>query len=96
MCVERQIDVKVIPMSAHDQVYCAEDIEIWEVKRIGSFSPLSRSMQCADNFFLENWGEQLSEITFQLNGKRHSVKQFTAIGIGGSVWPSSIIGSRYE
>ncbi len=95
MCAERQIEVKVIPMSSHDPVYCAEDIEIWEVKRIGSFSPLARSVESADHFILESWGEQLFDITFQLNGKRHSIKQSTATGIGGSVWPSSIIASRY-
>lgn len=82
-------------MNEHHPKYCAEDIELWEVVR--SNSDLSNSIQSkkeVPDFQLKDWGEDKHDVRFALQGKEYSVKQLSSAGVGGAIWPSSVICSR--
>jgi predicted nicotinamide N-methyase len=96
LCSLKGLQVNIIPMTEHHPNYCAEDIEIWEVLRIDSLlSPSSDSIHSAassssHSFQLLSWGEG-QDIPFLLNGHRFTIKQTSSLGVGGALWPSSVV-----
>lgn len=89
------LEVHIIPMSEHHPTYCAEDIELWEVVRVNSdISNSITSKKEIPEFQLKDWGEDKIEVRFELLGREFSVKQLSSMGVGGAVWPSSVICSR--
>ena len=92
MCAEKGMAVKVIPLSHHHEIYCAEDIEIWEVRRHGNDNLISDSKnQC----IVQTWSTEKTDIAISLDGMELNIMQAPQSGIGGILWPSSIIGTRY-
>lgn len=92
LCSLKGLQVHLIPMNEHHPTFCAEDIELWEVTRLNSNLPLAQRSQQA--FELKDWGEDHPIIRFAVQGKEYSVKQISSMGVGGAIWPSSVICSR--
>jgi predicted nicotinamide N-methyase len=100
LCLLKGLKVNIVPMKEHHPKYCAEDIEIWEVLRINSPLDLAQNEMNQRNnqqnnyaFQLLDWGEG-KDIPFQLKNSVHVLKQFSSLGVGGAIWPSSVICSR--
>ncbi len=86
------MNVQVIPLSEHHPVYCAEDIEIWEVSRNVNRNVGSSSNRCV----FSTWGETKTLIPVSIDGINISIHQSPAQAIGGVLWPSSAVASRYS
>lgn len=84
-------------MTEHHPKYCAEDIEIWEVYRNDSIISSLKEKQdknIGNMFQLLDWGEDKVEIPFQIHQEVFQIKQFSSLGVGGAIWPSSVICSK--
>jgi hypothetical protein len=94
LCELKGLRVQVIPLSEHHPVYCAEDIEIWEVSRkdSGTCSSISSSKS---RCIFSTWGESKMEIPVAFDGLNLTIHQSPSQGIGGMLWPSSAVASRY-
>ncbi len=84
------IDVKVIPLSEHHELYCAEDIELWEVRRS------NQSPRTKDESLLRvwNWGNRL-EVKVTFSGVDMVFSQSPCGVVGAVLWPASVIVGRY-
>ena len=88
--------VNVIPLSDHHECYRAEDIELWEVRRISEISKNvfnKLESNCKNSLIVNNWGN-LNEINIKINEIDLLIKQDIDGIIGSVLWPSSVIGSR--
>ncbi len=93
LCATKGLSVNLVPLSEHHETYCAEDIEIWEVRRMnsdGSSVKLDSKQRC----ILQTWGEQKELIPIFLDGLELQIQQTPKSGIGGILWPSSVIATR--
>lgn len=91
MCELKGMVAQVIPLSDHHSIYCAEDIEIWEVSRIGN----NRNLNCSSNrCIFSTWGESKPIIPVTMDGVEFSIYQSPMEGIGGVLWPSTVVASR--
>lgn len=96
------LTVRVIPLAEHHEVYCAEDIEIWEVRTRSSSSGTDvssedrGSINSSSNNSLEvlSWGS-VEEVSFRICGRPHTLQQQCSGVIGAVVWPSAVIASRF-
>jgi hypothetical protein len=84
--------VKVVPLSEHDSDYCADDIEIWEVKRIdGSYD----SEKVENVLCMKSWGDiPVVEANF-FGSNNLKISQSVSGTIGCILWPSSVVLSRF-
>lgn len=98
LCSLKGLEVTLIPMNEHHSTYCAEDIELWEVTRksdpSSSVSSMSAQRKGSKAFELKDWGEDKAVIHFTVHGKEYSLRQISSMGVGGAIWPSSVICSR--
>lgn len=96
------LSVELVPQSAHHPDFQADDIEIWLV----TCTPLPPSPSsagaallppsgpaAASTLVVQTWGE--SPLKVLLNGQALSIEQDCSEGVGGIVWPSSVLLSRY-
>jgi predicted nicotinamide N-methyase len=106
LCELRGLVVTVIPLSEHHSIYRAEDIELWEVRRI---SPLGGDiMDNRSKLLLHCWGEDkeciratlttsiqdCSQLPQQIIPLTIKQSQVSGSGIGSFLWASSVIASR--
>ncbi len=92
MCELKDMIVQVVPLANHHSVYCAEDIEIWEVFRKGSTA--APCTGCHQSCIFSSWGEEKSQILVEMDGIQILINQISSQGIGGVLWPSSAVASR--
>ena len=85
------LSVKVIPISQHHELYCAEDIEIWEVRRMSQNEPARNG---DDSVQVTSWGSELAEVGISMLGTPVTLRQIPSGLIGAVLWPSSVILSR--
>jgi SAM-dependent methyltransferase len=88
----RGLRVRVVPLDQHDDLFSAEDIEIWEVSRAGCARDTERDEQVLS---VLTWGSSLPEVRLVLGGIDLTVKQDVVGAIGSVLWPSSVIASRF-
>jgi hypothetical protein len=93
------LQVISIPISEHHPIYCADDIEIWEVRRQSTSldypcddSTASSGVQQAA-LRVMSWGA-VAEVEVHLGRPRRSVRLSQKVGLGGMIgctlWISSI------
>lgn len=87
--------MKVIPLSEHHETYCAEDIEIWEVRRRSIHQETQSLADSKQQCVVKTWGENKLLIPILLDGIEVNIHQTPHLGIGGILWPSSIICTRH-
>ena len=92
MCALKGLTVSLIPLSSHHQSYCADDIELWEVRRQREGADGDEAPQ--EGLVITTWDESSQEIPLILQGIPITLHQASKQGIGGALWPSSIIVSR--
>lgn len=90
--------VKVIPLAEHDEVYSAEDIELWEVRRNSNNSnqlDIVSKQSSPPTLLVKNWGNvPLVRCTID-NIDVEITQEMEHRGIiGGVLWPCSVIVSR--
>jgi hypothetical protein len=93
------LQVISIPISEHHPVYCADDIEIWEVrKQATSLSCLDKDSASSAGVTHEalrvmSWGA-VAEVEVMLGRPRRTVRLSQEVGLGGMIgctlWISSI------
>lgn len=93
LCALKGLEVTVIPLSDHHPNFCADDIEMWEVTRMKENS-LSSSASNQRNVVVLQWDDNSDHVPIVINGKQFNINQSSSQGIGGALWPSSIIVSR--
>jgi predicted nicotinamide N-methyase len=105
---ERGLKTKIIPISQHDHIYCADDIEIWEVKMISNNNNNNNNIvneivkinniEIDINSIVQilSWGEIEIVKANMKNGFIIDIKQQLDGSIGNYLWPSSVVLSRYE
>jgi len=98
--------VRLVPLSEHHECYSADDIEIWEVSRLHSSVTkiCSRGHLAEDNIvqavdkiselIICNWG-QVPVVEAVLDGVAVKIAQDLNGIIGNTLWPSSVIASRF-
>jgi hypothetical protein len=84
--------VNVIPLVDHHDIFCAEDIEIWQLTRQKQLETHCSASpgQC----ILSSWGEGCAEIPVLLDGLQLTIHQTPTQTIGGMLWPSSVVATR--
>eukprot|EP01038_Epipyxis_sp_PR26KG_P005780 gene5780-7978_t len=90
--------VNVIPLTEHHDLFSADDIEIWEVRRLGStlLEPLQHGNLIRNQLLtVDVWGDSHPFVPIHIGDLSLSIQQDITGGIGCSLWPSSIILSRY-
>lgn len=97
LCGARNMKVRTVPLAEHHSRYCAEDIEIWEVLRISSnvtSCPWFNRTEPLSIIEIYSWGETFDKVNLSINASRLNIHQDSSIGIGGMLWPSSVVCSR--
>lgn len=94
------MNVKLVPLADHHQLFSAEDIEIWEVTRRPSKLHTQQLEPSAGDVLVRSWGP-LPELGFTLRAASLSsvpltvrVRQDIDGVIGGVLWPSAVIAAR--
>ena len=88
--------VRVIPLNEHHECYRAEDIELWEVRKLNEksqsiFNQMESNIQ--NPLIIKNWGN-FKEINVKMNDIDFIIQQDVDGVIGSVLWPSSVIASR--
>lgn len=84
----------MVPLSDHHPLFCAEDVELWEVTRAARDSGDSTADGPPPKLCLETWGDSLEEVKVVLQGRPVRFVQDPRGAIGAVLWPASVVLAR--
>lgn len=86
----------MIPLSDHHPLFCAEDVELWEVIRAArdSSSDSTAGDLPPKLLSITTWGDSLREAEAVLQGRRVRFVQDPCGAIGAVLWPASVVLAR--
>lgn len=95
LAAEFNLKVEVVPLAKHHPDFCADDIEIWKVRRGSSpSSELGDEQQPSPGVECAIWGENQPFAQLSVQGRPITIQQNSETGIGGVLWPSSVVACK--
>lgn len=97
LALKYSLEVRTIPLAEHDAVYSMDDIELWEVRRLGAGerdSLWEQTIRKGGALRMMSWGDKPVVHARLFNELELPISQSTDGTIGCVLWPSSVILSR--
>ena len=94
LATKYSLDVHNIPIGEMDELYSMDDIELWEVRRVGVEFPSDKNDNSANPLKMLSWGE-VPLVEVNILNEVISISQAIDGAIGCTLWPSSVVLSRY-